>query len=59
MSVDEAYIITKTIFEAQDYLLNVHAAFKWLTPENAVSLGNVLDLHEGAKKYLREVGALK
>jgi hypothetical protein len=59
MSVDEAYIITKTIFEAQDYLLNVHAAFKWLTPENAVSLGKVLDLHEGAKKYLREVGALK
>lgn len=59
MTVDQAYTITKAIFGGKDYLLNVHKSFKWLTPENAVALGQVLELHEGAKKYLREVGALK
>lgn len=59
MTVEQAYSVTKAIFEGRDYLHNVHKSFKWLTPKNAVSLGRVLDLHEGAKKYFREVGALK
>ncbi len=59
MSVDKAYIITKTIFEAKDYLVGVNEVFQNMTPEKTADLGKFMDLHEGANKYLREVGALK
>ena len=62
LSVDQAYTITKAIFGSKDYLVNVHTSYKALTAENTVALdkaSDALNLHEGTKKYFREVGAMK
>ncbi len=62
LSVDQAYTITKAVFGSRDYLVNVHTSFKALTAENTVALdaaSDALELHEGTKKYFREVGAMK
>ena len=62
LSVDQAYTITKAVFGSKDYLVNVHTSFKALTAENTVALdkaSDALNLHEGTKKYFREVGAMK
>lgn len=62
LPVDQAYTITKAVFGSNDYLVNVHTSFKELTAANTIALDEAsgeLDLHEGTKKYFREVGAMK
>ncbi len=61
MPEDIAYKVVKAIFsnvrEGQYALINIHPIAAQLTPANAVN--SPLPLHPGAKKYFREVGALK
>lgn len=58
MDENLAYQITKTLFEHQQDLINVHKVAKQLTPENAVK-NSPLEFHPGAVKYFREKGVLK
>lgn len=56
-----AYKIVKAIFENVDKgkwaLVNIHPIAAQLTPANAVN--SPIELHPGAVKYFREVGAIK
>ncbi|MGI5838788.1 MAG: TAXI family TRAP transporter solute-binding subunit [bacterium] len=54
----DAYRITKALVENLEYLHTVHSNLKDLTPEKMAS-GTGVDLHPGAAKYYREVGALE
>lgn len=58
MSDDEAYAITKAIFENLDVIGNAHAKGKGITLKEAL-FGMTLDIHPGALKYYREVGLVK
>ncbi len=58
MSEDDAYAITKAIFENLEALRNAHAKGKNLTLEHALD-GMTLDVHPGALKYYKEVGLVK
>ena len=58
MSEDEAYAVTKAIFENLEALGNAHAKGKNLTLEHALD-GMTLDIHPGALKYYKEVGLVK
>lgn len=53
MPKDQAYELTKTIFEHLDQLEKVHPAAKNINPEDALKTGNV-KLHPGAQKYFEE-----
>jgi TRAP transporter TAXI family solute receptor len=53
-----AYTFVKTIFENMDFVKNIHAVAKDLTPELAANGGGV-PLHPGAIRYYKEVGAIK
>jgi len=54
---DLVYKITKAIIENRDQLVNVHKTTSYLTPETATKdLG--CELHPGAEKYYKEIGAL-
>jgi TRAP transporter TAXI family solute receptor len=61
MENDVAYKIVKAIFENVDKgkwaLMNIHPIASQLTPKNAVN--SPIDLHPGAIKYFKEVGAIK
>jgi TRAP transporter TAXI family solute receptor len=61
MEDDVAYKIVKAIFENVDKgkwaLINIHPIAGQLTPANAVN--SPIELHPGAVKYFREVGAIK
>lgn len=59
MSVDMAYTLIKAIFSQKDFLATADASFNKITPESAAEMDKTIPLHEGAKKYLREVGAIK
>ncbi len=62
LSVDQAYAITKAIFSSNKYLTSVHTSFKALTAANTMALDKAsgdLNLHEGTRKYFREMGAMK
>ena len=58
MSDDEAYALTKAIFENLEALGNAHAKGKSLTLAHALD-GMTLDIHPGALKYYKEVGLVK
>lgn len=57
--VDEevVYLLTKTIFENLGFLNAIHPATKSMNLESAIN-GLPVPLHEGAKRYYREVGLL-
>ncbi|MGH6948149.1 MAG: TAXI family TRAP transporter solute-binding subunit [Kiloniellales bacterium] len=55
MSDEDAYNLTKALFEHDDKLAGVHNAMKQLTPEVMASL-SVIPYHDGALKYLKEAG---
>ncbi|MEL6384749.1 MAG: TAXI family TRAP transporter solute-binding subunit [Cyanobacteria bacterium J06626_18] len=57
MSNEDAYNLTKAIYENYDKVAEVHAAMKALTPEVMAS-NTVVPYHEGAIQYLQEAGLL-
>lgn len=61
MEEEVAYKIVKAIFENVDKgkwaLVNIHPIAAQLTPNNAVN--SPIELHPGAIKYFKEVGAIK
>jgi len=61
MEEEVAYKIVKAIFENVDKgkwaLVNIHPIAAQLTPKNAVN--SPIELHPGAIKYFKEVGAIK
>ncbi len=58
MSDEDAYAITKAIFENLDALGKAHNKGKSVTLEHALD-GMTLDIHPGALKYYKEVGLVK
>ena len=58
VSTDNAYKMTKAIFEHLPELHAAHAAAKAITKENAAKAPTA-PLHAGAEKYYREVGLIK
>ena len=58
VSTDNAYKMTKAIFEHLPELHAAHAAAKAITRENAAKAPPA-PLHAGAEKYYREVGLIK
>jgi TRAP transporter TAXI family solute receptor len=61
MEEEVAYKIVKSIFENVDKgkwaLMNIHPIASQLTPKNAIN--SPIELHPGAVKYFKEVGAIK
>jgi TRAP transporter TAXI family solute receptor len=59
--VDEklVYLMTKAIVEQYREIQQAADFMKFLTPERAVQLARVMELHPGAERYYREVGLLK
>ncbi|MEX0924012.1 MAG: TAXI family TRAP transporter solute-binding subunit [Rhodovibrionaceae bacterium] len=57
MSEEDAYNLTKALFENYEALANVHKAMNALTPEIMASQ-KVVPYHDGAKKYLEEAGLM-
>lgn len=58
VSDDEIYLITKSIFENLDTFRRLHPALKDLDKSlMVVNLGNI-PIHEGAKRYYKEVGLI-
>jgi uncharacterized protein len=61
MEDDVAYKIVKAIYENADKgkwaLINIHPIAAQLTPQNAVN--SPIELHPGAIKFFKEVGAIK
>jgi hypothetical protein len=57
LSANITYRIVKTVHDNLDQLTRGHKAFKkWqFTPD----VGNLIPLHEGAKKYYKELGLIK
>jgi len=51
---DYVYLMTKTIFENNPDLINVHASCSYATPENDLNFN--IPLHAGAVRYLKEIG---
>jgi TRAP transporter TAXI family solute receptor len=58
ISDEEAYQMTKQLFENLPELVAAHKAAKGIKLENAVK-GLPIPLHPGAEKYYREKGLLK
>ena len=58
MSEEQAYEITKNLWEKQPEIAAAHAKGKEMNTVNALSIGDV-PLHAGAAKYYREAGILK
>lgn len=57
MSDEDAYNITKALFENYEVLANVHKAMNALTPE-IMAQQKVVPYHDGAQKYLKEAGLM-
>ncbi|HDI60630.1 MAG TPA: TAXI family TRAP transporter solute-binding subunit [Desulfobacteraceae bacterium] len=55
LTEDMVYQLAKALFEHNDYLVKIHPAAKYTTPENAAKYSPI-PLHPGAIKYLKEVG---
>ena len=58
MSEDQAYEITKNLWESQDDIAIAHAKGKEMSKDTAAAaIGNV-PLHPGAEKYYKEIGVI-
>lgn len=51
---DVVYAMTKVVFENLPFLRRLHAPFRFLTPETAVT-GLPVPLHPGARRYFEEI----
>ncbi len=58
MSEDQAYEITKNLWEKQADIAAAHAKGKEMDIKNAVAPAGDVPLHPGALKYYKEVGAI-
>jgi len=58
MSDEQAYNLTKALFEHIDKMQEVHGSMKALSKELMAS-ASVVDYHPGAVRYLKEAGLLK
>lgn len=59
MSEDQAYEITKNLWEKQEEIATAHAKGKEMSKEAAAAaIGNV-PLHPGAEKYYKEIGVIE
>jgi hypothetical protein len=55
---DVAYMMTKTLFEHLDQLVQTHPAAKDIDVKKA-TVGLLIPLHPGAERYYREIGIVK
>ncbi len=53
---DVVYGVTETILSQLADLQQMHPAFSLLRPEEMADAGRVVPIHDGAQKYLKEVG---
>ena len=58
MDDEVAYIITKSICESKEDLIQGHNFFRDLAPENIID-SYIAPLHPGAERYYKEIGVLK
>ena len=59
MSEDQAYSITKDLWEKQEEIAAAHAKGKEMSKDSAVSAVGNVPLHPGAEKYYKEIGIIK
>jgi len=55
---DIIYKLVKSMYENQEFLINVHPITKYMVLEQALN-GQPFPLHPGAEKYYREMGVIK
>ncbi|MBB3142152.1 TAXI family TRAP transporter solute-binding subunit [Halomonas organivorans] len=55
MDEQQAYDLTKAVYENYEKIANVHPAMRSLTPEIMASV-DVIPYHDGAMRYLKEAG---
>jgi len=55
VSVEDVYLITKTIYENLPFLNSIHKATKAMSAQKAIN-GLTIPLHPGAIKYYQEIG---
>ena len=58
VSNDDAYILTKSLFENLPTMVAAHNAAKAIQRDTAMQ-GTTVPFHPGAEKYYREAGVLK
>ncbi len=58
MTDDQAYIVTKAVFENLDEFKKLHPALENLTPEEMLK-GNTAPFHPGAVRYYKEKGLMR
>jgi TRAP transporter TAXI family solute receptor len=58
VSNDIAYLMTKSLFDHLDQLVQTHPAAKDIDVKNAI-VGLPIPLHPGAERYYREIGILQ
>ena len=54
---DLVYTVTKTIYENDDYMKQVHSSFKEFSRDK-MHQGNAIELHPGAVKFYKEKGLM-
>ena len=54
---DIVYTLTKTIYENDGYLKNVHSSFQ-VFERDKMHMGNGIELHAGAVKFYKEIGLM-
>lgn len=57
VSEDVIYELTKTIYENEDYLANLHSSFQNFNADNMAE-NLILELHPGAEKFYQEQGLI-
>lgn len=58
LSEEVVYDVVKTMYEKADTLAKAHKAAGSMKPENVIN-GQTVELHPGAEKYFKEIGAIK
>lgn len=51
---EQAYLLSKTLFENQADMIAIHPSAKYMTPENSFKFN--IPLHTGTIRYLKEIG---
>ena len=59
MSEDQAYQITKDLWEKQEEIAAAHAKGNEMVKANAVAAVGKVPVHPGAEKYYKEIGVIK